>query len=271
MKLSIITINFNNKVGLEKTIESVLSQTWRDFEWIIIDGGSTDGSREVIEELVKNPVANISYWCSETDSGVYNAMNKGILKASGDYLNFMNSGDCYASSTILKDIFTIDQNCDVFYGYMVRKNIDGELHNKRSMKDNICWNDFYFDTLPHQSSFIRRNLFDKVGLYDESYKMLADWKWFAEAASVFRCNIVFIPKVISIYECGGISETGDWKLERNRMRKEVYGKCLTLHDLEKIHELNTIYNHNWSLFLYRVLKKLTKLIYRKESLFIYSD
>ena len=77
MKLSIITINYNNKAGLQKTIDSVVAQTWRDFEWIIIDGGSTDGSKELIEQYQQH----FAYWCSEPDKGVYNAMNKGIDKA----------------------------------------------------------------------------------------------------------------------------------------------------------------------------------------------
>ena len=91
MKLSIITINYNNCDGLQKTIDSVIAQTWRDFEWIVIDGGSTDGSKELLEQYKEH----FSYWCSEPDKGIYNAMNKGIAKANGDYLNFMNSGDAF--------------------------------------------------------------------------------------------------------------------------------------------------------------------------------
>ena len=89
MILSIITINYNNSDGLQRTIESVLSQTWTDFEWIVIDGGSTDGSLDII----KKHASHFSFWCSEPDTGIYNAMNKGITHAKGEYLNFMNSGD----------------------------------------------------------------------------------------------------------------------------------------------------------------------------------
>ena len=90
MKLSIITINFNNLAGLKKTADSVISQTWKEFEWIIIDGGSTDGSKEFIvslnDDLNRNGWNPITYWCSEPDKGIYNAMNKGIGKAKGEYL-----------------------------------------------------------------------------------------------------------------------------------------------------------------------------------------
>ena len=100
MKLSIITINFNNRNGLEKTIESVTSQTCKDFEWIIIDGGSTDGSRELVEKKQKY----ITYWCSEPDSGIYNAMNKGIKKAKGDYCFFLNSGDRLHDKDVMMNV-----------------------------------------------------------------------------------------------------------------------------------------------------------------------
>ena len=89
MKLSIITINYNNKAGLQKTIDSVICQTWRDFEWIVIDGGSADGSKELIEQYQQH----FSYWCSERDDGVYSAMNKGICISSGDWIMILNSGD----------------------------------------------------------------------------------------------------------------------------------------------------------------------------------
>ena len=86
MKLSIITINYNNAIGLKKTIESIVEQTYHEFEYIVIDGGSNDDSKKVILENQNN----ISDWCSEKDAGIYNAMNKGILKATGEYLLFLN-------------------------------------------------------------------------------------------------------------------------------------------------------------------------------------
>ena len=98
MKLSIITINFNNHDGLQKTINSVIAQTWKDFEWIIIDGGSTDGSKNLIEQYDKY----ITYWISESDKGIYNAMNKGIKIARGDYLQFLNSGDYFYNEKVIE-------------------------------------------------------------------------------------------------------------------------------------------------------------------------
>jgi len=100
MKLSIITVNLNNKSGLQKTIDSVISQTYKDFEWIIIDGGSTDGSKELIEQYSQY----ITYWISEPDKGIYNAMNKGIVQAKGEYLQFLNSGDALYDKYVLDKI-----------------------------------------------------------------------------------------------------------------------------------------------------------------------
>lgn len=117
MKLSIITINLNNLEGLKKTFESVFNQTFTDYEWIVIDGGSTDGSREFIEAHQDS----FSYWSSEPDRGIYNAMNKGILQANGEYLSFLNSGDYYADSETLANVFCTNHEADILFGYMIRE------------------------------------------------------------------------------------------------------------------------------------------------------
>ena len=102
MKLSIVTINYNNLSGLQKTIDSVLQQSFKDYEWIIIDGGSTDGGKELLEKNQNH----FAYWCSEPDKGIYNAINKGLSHATGDYIQFLNSGDWLYDSTILEKVFT---------------------------------------------------------------------------------------------------------------------------------------------------------------------
>ena len=112
MKYSIITVNYNNKDGLKKTIESVIHQSYRDFEYIIIDGGSTDGSAELLKEYSDK----ITYWVSEPDKGIYNGMNKGIAKATGDYLNFMNSGDCFYADDVLQHVADYNYNADFIVG-----------------------------------------------------------------------------------------------------------------------------------------------------------
>ena len=112
-KISIITINYNEKVGFEKTIKSVLNQSYQDFEFIIIDGGSTDGSINVIEKYKDS----ISYWVSEPDKGVYNAMNKGIRASKGEFVIFMNGGDCFNNDLVLEEIAPmLNDEFDVYYG-----------------------------------------------------------------------------------------------------------------------------------------------------------
>ena len=111
MKLSIITVNLNNKTGLEKTVKSVCSQTFEEFEFIIIDGGSTDGSLDIIKRYEDN----ISCWVSEQDKGVYNAMNKGIKMAKGEYLQFLNSGDSLINSDVLNKVFKENKTEDIIF------------------------------------------------------------------------------------------------------------------------------------------------------------
>lgn len=213
MKLSIITINFNHLDGLKRTYESVTIQSFRDFEWIIIDGGSTDGSKEFIEEHQ----ASFAYWCSEPDNGVYNAMNKGIVQAHGEYVNFMNSGDTFFDTTSLREVFGVQRAADVLYGAMLMP--DGTLDHAPVMKPHLQWYDLYDNTFPHQASFIRRSLFDKIGLYDESYQISADWYFFAKALVKYHVSFEFIPVVLARFEGGGVSTDADKAAAENRRFK----------------------------------------------------
>ena len=174
MKVSIITINYNNKLGLQRTIDSVIIQTFKDFEWIIIDGGSTDGSKELIEEYSKY----ITCWVSESDKGIYNAMNKGIQRAHGEYLHFLNSGDVFYSKDILYDIFYIKSyNHDILTGNIIN---NGKELRGIGYQD-ISLNDFFYNSVFHPSSFIKRELFYTFGFYDENYKIVSDWKFFLKS------------------------------------------------------------------------------------------
>lgn len=249
MKLSIITINLNNKDGLQKTIDSIVSQTFTDYEWIVIDGGSTDGSKELIEQYADH----IAYWVSEPDKGVYNAMNKGIVVAKGEYLNFMNSGDCFASATVLADIFGCPHDADVLYGYMVRDTIDGRYNNISTMKSNLSWIDFAKDGFPHQSTFIKRDLFDKYGMYDETLKAVSDWKFFVKIFVYNESTYEFMPIKISIYASNGISDLYGME-ERERVKKELF-PIMVLKDIHKIETYNVIQG-NW------LARKLYFLLYR---------
>lgn len=197
MKLSIITINYNNCEGLRKTIDSVLSQTWKDFEWIVIDGGSTDGSRELIEQYQEH----FAYWCSEPDKGVYNAMNKGIAKAKGEYLNFMNSGDTYYEAETLQKVFAEKRSADVVYGDCLKVYED---HTEMMVYPNSM--EFYVISegmICHQAMFIR-SLFLKDNPYDESMKICADRKHLIGVA-LGGGSFVHAGTVICRYDMSGMS------------------------------------------------------------------
>lgn len=188
--LSIVTINYNNKDGLEKTIKSVLSQSYRGFEYIIIDGGSTDGSVEVIKEYA----SQIDYWVSEPDKGIYNAMNKGILQAHGKYLNFMNAGDCFHDTEVLNKIIPLLKS-DIVTGE--------ESRLRRIIKKDITMFDFVKGTISHQASFIRKKLFINH-LYDENYKIVSDWKFFMEAIVFRHCSFKKIEVIVCDFDQTGI-------------------------------------------------------------------
>ena len=198
IQLSIITVNLNNKSGLEKTIQSVSQQNYKDYEHIIIDAGSTDGSLKIIEDK-KNL---FSYWVSEPDRGIYHGMNKGINKASGKYILFLNSGDYLLSKDALSiDFKTITQ--DIVYGHLTHNN--NNVLNTSAYKDNIDLGFFFVSTLPHGSTFIKRELFLNYGLYKTDYIIVSDWIFFLERIVIDSCSTFNLNKAVSVFTVGGIS------------------------------------------------------------------
>lgn len=201
LKLSIITINLNNASGLRKTIESVVSQTFSDFEYIIIDGGSSDGSVDVI----KDNSDKITYWVSEPDKGIYNAMNKGIAKASGEYCLFLNSGDWLVDDNVLYSVFKNDVSADILFGNTIAINNDGTKLIKGPSTSNISAYQLITNTLPHQGSYIKRSLFDIFGKYDECFEIVSDWKFFLGMILFKNVSVHYINSVVSFIDPNGIS------------------------------------------------------------------
>jgi len=180
MRLSIITINYNNIAGLKRTAESILSQTFRNFEWLIVDGGSTDGSRDVIESLANNPVANITYWCSEKDKGIYNAMNKGVKFSKGDYLNFMNSGDVFCDCETLK-LFSEHSitESEIYYGDAIVLKNDGTVDYKLETPEHLSMEHYlYGGWISHQASYIKRQLLIDRPYDEKRFRTAADSDFF---------------------------------------------------------------------------------------------
>ena len=201
MKLSIITVNLNNCEGLQKTIDSVVAQTFRDFEWIVIDGGSTDGSKELIEQYSDY----FAYWVSEPDKGIYNAMNKGIKVAKGEYLQFLNSGDWLCNETALASSFAHEMDSDIVYGnmYILKNGILEEFRYPSVVTlHSLCNN-----SLGHCASFIKRELFQEE-LYNEKNKIVSDWEFFLKQALKNK-QFKHINETISCFDLNGISSNDE--------------------------------------------------------------
>lgn len=223
-KLSIITINLNNASGLRKTIESVVSQTFSNFEYIIIDGGSTDVSVEVIKEYSDK----ITDWVSETDKGIYNAMNKGIEKANGEYCLFLNSGD-WLIENVLEEVFKFHFSEDIFYGNSVFVFPDRtEQINKGCGKSELTFNDFFNDTIRHQAAFIKRDLFSRFGLYDESYTIVSDWLFFIKTIIFGDATCRYENINISYFDTSGIGTIPSQNHldERTRVLTSILPQCI---------------------------------------------
>lgn len=208
-KVSVITINYNNKEGLRKTIESLLAQTFTDYEFIVIDGGSTDGSREVIESFAHR----IDFWVSEPDRGIYHAMNKGIAAARGVYCNFMNSGDCFHSPQALEKVFAAEPDADILFGkYASRRFLDGMAY-----PPVVTMLTLYKTHPNHQACFLKRSLF-REGMYDESYRIASDWKFFIECLIFRQCTYAHYDVIVAFYDQTGISSVNPELYEAERER-----------------------------------------------------
>ncbi|MES2588246.1 MAG: glycosyltransferase family 2 protein [Bacteroidota bacterium] len=228
-KLSIITINYNNLQGLKQTIESVVNQTSSDFEYIVIDGASSDGSKELIESYQDN----ISYWVSEPDKGIYNAMNKGILASKGEYCQFLNSGDYLVNKDVIKNMLAKLDSSSIFYGNLIKVFAGGKSRRETEMDCQSLYS-FYKGSLNHASVFIKKTLFDTYGLYDEKLKIVSDWKFFLEVLGLNNESVKYVNIDVTYFDMSGISSSNR-KLEQEE-RRQVFVEKLPqtiLNDFDK--------------------------------------
>lgn len=214
-KLSIITINLDNKDGLQKTIDSVESQTFKNFEWIIIDGGSTDGSKELIAQYS----TQLSYWVSEPDNGLYNAMNKGIKVSNGEYLLFLNSGDYLYNNEVLSRVIPLLNGKDFYVGDELRS--DGFLWRPNILSPLRLYHTMCTMSLPHQSTFIHRKVFEKYGYYREDLVCASDWALFYKALVMSNASIDRLHFVITVFDTSGISQTEISEIEQQQVYSEI--------------------------------------------------
>ena len=281
MILTIITINYNNASGLQKTMESVLSQTSNDFEYIVIDGGVASlnppeggTSRpvqqdvEVIEKFIAekglkengftrctwlSPFGGVGGgFFSEPDNGIYHAMNKGIRMAKGEYIHFLNSGDWlvdeFVVERMLKELSSFEFRVsgsesgveatpiDIFVGNKIMVRPDGKVRYGRNDKRPVTAFTFYRGTIEHTSAYIRRAMFDVVGMYDESLRIVSDYKWYFDAVLNHNALVAFTDIYVSYFDNTGISSTNlalD-KAERRQVLEQMLPSAV-LADYDRYH------------------------------------
>lgn len=272
MKLSIITINYNNAEGLRRTLASVAAQTYDSIEHIIIDGNSTDESVDIIKEYVHQLEIGDRRlkieWVSEKDQGIYNAMNKGIRKAAGDYCQFLNSGDYLAAPDVTERMVNaMPEGIDILYGNMCKVLPNGKMLQDRGKGTNeVTLNMFYHGCLNHSPAYIKRSLFDEYGMYDETLKICSDWKFYMQSIVLGKAKVKYVDIDVTIFDMTGISETRKDILneERNRLLHEMVPEGI-LKDYDRYHFPMEQYDrlkrrHLWGLvwFIERILFKLEK-------------
>jgi glycosyltransferase involved in cell wall biosynthesis len=220
MKISIITINYNNAPNLRRTIESVINQTYRSIEYLVIDGGSNDGSADIIKEFGNK----IDYWVSEEDKGIYDAMNKGLIKATGDYVLYLNSGDYFADNNVLSCLILDCADKDIIYGnigyYKNDKLIELKsaeyIHFKTSYQHNLP---------PHPAFLIKRVLLEQLNGFDEDYPIIADVVMIAKAFSITGVTSKFNNTLVTVFDMNGVSSRKQhqkqiWKERKKFIKKE---------------------------------------------------
>jgi len=218
--LSIITINYNDAIGLQKTMNSVLNQSFKGVEYIVIDGGSTDASVEVIQTFVNDRMQ----WVSEPDSGIYNAMNKGILRAKGKFLLFLNSGDFLMSNTILEKVAPLINNESSFISCNLL--LDGDVKRVRQHPDQVSFSYLVSNTVSHPSTFIKREMFSKYGLYNEKNKIISDWEFFFKTLGLNGESYQMINETLTVFDMDGISSSDDSIKLITAEKEAVYKKYL---------------------------------------------
>lgn len=286
MKLSIVTINYNNAEGLRRTLESVAAQTYREIEHIIVDAASIDGSVDIIKDYARAcryPVV----WSSEPDGGVYAGMNKGIKKATGEYIYILNSGDELAGPEVTarmiaalndgmsRDKSLNDGGMDILIGNIVQVYADGKrkverresrVKGQEPQPIESSMLTFYKGTIPQDAAFVRRELFEKYGYFDEKMKICADWKLYLNMIALGGVQPWYVDIDVVQFDMSGISNTNnELRLaERRAYLEEVLPASVLkdyddhAFDIEQMNRLRERHLYRLVYFIERVLFKLER-------------
>ena len=264
MTLSIITINRNNAHGLKKTMQSVVSQTNKDLEYIVVDGASTDESVEVIKHFAEQRDIR---WVSERDNGIYNAMNKGIGMAQGEYVMILNSGDYLVSPQVVDEMgkaLETNNRPDIFYGNMLKIWPDGKILRDHQLRDDYSLFDFYHGTLNPDGTYIRRSLFEQYGPFDESLKICSDWAWMLKTVGMNGVKPLHVDIDTLYFDMTGVSEGGERSRQTIRNeRQQVLKQTLPAAVLEDYNRyendilmMRRLHRHPWAFRLVRLIERI---------------
>ena len=273
MKLSIITINRNNAEGLRKTMESVFAQTYRDFEYIVIDGASADDSVDIIREYESIHHSSIHpftfIWLSEPDSGIYNAMNKGLKMAHEEYTLMLNSGDYLVDEHVIEKIMPELHTEDMIQGNVVEEHTDKTIRYRGYGRSNISFVDVIEANFPHQAMFIKLSTMAQYGYYDEKYKKASDSYFFITALGFGNATFRYVDIDITNFDPYGISSKQDPKWQQIEIEEDTKWFAehvshrlmnFTREAPQKTRLYDTLGRHKWIWCLVKVLAKISERI-----------
>lgn len=268
MKLSIITINRNNAEGLERTLNSVLTQTYGEFEHIIVDGASTDKSVDVIKEYVRKVESGDSkvksvIWTSKPDTGIYNAMNKGVRISKGEYTLMLNSGDYLVDEHVIEKIIPELDGTDIIQGNVIEVEDGVERINSGYGRSDLSFIDVMKGFFLHQASFCRRELFDKYGYFDESYRINGDTVFYAKCLAFGNATFRYINQNIAYFDKTGISADpeGKWKklrAEEDKRYQQMFSPRMyaLINEEKKIKLYDKLHANRWSWWITMIVTRI---------------
>lgn len=221
IKISIVTICFNEAETIEKTIKSVLEQTYNNIEYIIIDGKSTDNT----EDIILNYANKIDLYISEPDEGIFDAQNKGIKFATGEYVLILNAGDRLANKNVIEKTVNQISGEDILYGDVIFEMTDNSYYRKNSPKE-ITYINMFAESIPHPSTLYKRIIFDITGYFDKKYKLSADYDHFLKSVFEYKLTYKYVNFPISVFNLEGVSSSSDNKKlfddERNNIQQKYF-------------------------------------------------
>ena len=271
MRVSIITINYNNLDGLRKTVESVVGQTYLDFEYIIVDGASTDGGAEYLKDVGSKSYPFVLKWVSEKDSGIYNAMNKGVRMAEGEYVLMLNSGDYLVDEHVIERIMPELDGANIVQGNNIEEREEGVYRNRGFGKSDIDLFEIMKGFFLHQASFCKRDLFEKYGYFDESYRIAGDTKFFMNCLGVHGAAFKYVNIDVANFDCNGISAKPSYKWndptksEYMRIVRELFPERMfefMAENDKKIRLYDYLHKHTWVWNLVMAVTHFAKLFYK---------